>query len=61
LFFRPEDFKKIFSADDLFGFSAEGITLLTRPVHPEDIVTQRAEEEETEGFSIWLDSEKAQE
>jgi DNA polymerase I len=61
LFFRPEDFKKIFSADDLFGFSAEGITLVTRPVHPEDIVTQRAEEEETEGFSIWLDSEKAQE
>jgi DNA polymerase elongation subunit (family B) len=61
LFFRPEDFKKIFSTDDLFGFSAEGITLLIRTVHPEEVVAHRAEEEEAGDFAIWLDSEKAQE
>lgn len=61
VFFRPEDFKKIFSADDLFGFSAEGITLLTRSVQREEELGRRAEEEEEEDFAIWLDSEKVQE
>jgi DNA polymerase, archaea type len=39
-FFRPEDFQRVFAPDDLFGFSATGIHLLTRerqhpsqPVH----------------------------
>lgn len=61
VFFRPEDFKKIFSADDLFGFSAEGISILTRPVQPEEGLVRRTEEEEAEEFAIWLDSEKIQE
>jgi DNA polymerase elongation subunit (family B) len=61
LFFRPEDFKNIFSADDLFGFSAEGIAILTRPVRPEEGFVRRTEEEEAEEFAIWLDSEKIQE
>lgn len=61
VFFRLEDFKKIFSADDLFGFSAEGISILTRSVQPEKGVVRRTEEEEAEEFAIWLDSEKIQE
>jgi hypothetical protein len=39
-FFRPEDFQRIFAPDDLFGFSAAGIRLLTRerqrPPQPAD-------------------------
>ena len=30
LFFQPEDFQRVFSPDDLFGFSASGIQVLTR-------------------------------
>jgi DNA polymerase elongation subunit (family B) len=33
VFFTPKDFRSIFSVDDLFGFSADGITILTEPVN----------------------------
>ncbi len=32
VFFSPQDFRSIFSLEDLFGFSAEKIILLTLPV-----------------------------
>ncbi len=52
-FFEPEDFKRVFSADDLFGFSADGISLL----RPQDVSSggvPPGEEDATE-FGIWLD------
>ncbi|MGA3243424.1 MAG: DNA polymerase domain-containing protein [Bacteroidota bacterium] len=52
-FFEPEDFKRVFSADDLFGFSPDNITLLK----PKDV--SRGEvppgEEDSTEFGIWLD------
>ncbi|MBI4547381.1 MAG: DNA polymerase [Ignavibacteriae bacterium] len=49
VFFTPEDFHAIFSTDDLFGFSAEGITPLMLHVPR---VTEEVEEEESEVFQI---------
>jgi DNA polymerase I len=52
-FFQPEDFKRVFSAEDLFGFSADDIRLL----RPQDVTSAGVppgEEDATE-FGIWLD------
>ena len=56
LFFSSTDFGKIFSVDDLFPFSAEGIEILTKPV-PSGEKDKEAEETETpaSGPTIWLD------
>lgn len=57
LLFEPEDFKKVFSVDDLFGFSEEGIRLLTRELQAEGVPPLQ-EEEETDEFKIWIDYQK---
>ena len=54
IFFRAPDFRRIFSVDDLFPFSHQGIEILTQPVQLEvresdDIETPPVE------LSIWLD------
>jgi DNA polymerase I len=54
VFFKPEDFKRIFSVDDLFGFDPSGIEILTKPVTEEEPPPQREERPE---FTIWLDAE----
>lgn len=56
-FFTPKDFAAIFSMEDLFGFSPEGMRILTRRVEHEKI----SAEEITEGAEgpdpkIWLDN-----
>ncbi len=52
-FFEPEDFKIIFSLDDLFGFSPKGIRILTKKVIREKLAGAK-ESEENEEFGIWL-------
>ena len=56
-FFTPRDFKMIFSPEDLFGFSEEGISILTRPVDPGE--SGEADEIDDEKGArepkIWLD------
>ncbi|HEY4612158.1 MAG TPA: DNA polymerase domain-containing protein [Bacteroidota bacterium] len=58
LFFEPEHFKKIFSVDDLFGFSPEGIRIITKKIQEEVHPTAEPDEEDTSQFGIWLDNEK---
>lgn len=53
IFFEPEDFKRIFSADDLFGFSPEGIKIVNRLKGSAD--RPAGEEEDSPQFGIWLD------
>ncbi|MEX2089953.1 MAG: DNA polymerase domain-containing protein [Bacteroidota bacterium] len=56
VFFEPEDWKRIFSAEDLFGFSPEGITIINKF---EGSVDQPSKEErESSQFGIWLDDEQ---
>jgi DNA polymerase I len=52
-FFEPDDFKRVFSADDLFGFSADEISLLK----PQVVSSTSAPpvDEDTTEFGIWLD------
>jgi hypothetical protein len=53
VFFEPQDFKKIFSSDDLFGFRPEGIRIVQqKAVTPEEPPTP---EEEGPEFGIWID------
>jgi DNA polymerase I len=51
-FFTPSDFEKIFSTDDLFGFSPVGITILNHELQPQrpDFPSGEAEDD----FPIWL-------
>jgi hypothetical protein len=51
-FFSPSDFEKIFSTDDLFGFSPFGITILNRELQPQRPDFQTGEPEDD--FPIWL-------
>ncbi|MBI3005551.1 MAG: DNA polymerase [Ignavibacteriales bacterium] len=53
-FFEPEHFAKIFSLDDLFGFSPKGISIVTKKVIREQEAEEPGEVEESEGFPIWL-------
>ncbi|HWP81118.1 MAG TPA: DNA polymerase domain-containing protein [Bacteroidota bacterium] len=54
IFFKPEDFQRIFSQDDLFGFDASGIEILTKAVsEPEHEEAPLAEEQGE--LRIWLD------
>jgi DNA polymerase I len=54
-FFFPEDFRRIFSFDDLFPFSSIGIGIITSPTQPSDEATR--ETDLAPGFGIWLDDE----
>ena len=57
-FFEPADFKKIFSMDDLFAFSPEGINLVgQKAAVPEG---PPPHEEESPEFGIWLDESPPQ-
>lgn len=57
-FFSEKDFHAIFSIDDLFGFSSQGMQILTKSVKLE---AREAPEEETESIhvepKIWLDED----
>lgn len=51
IFFSPEDFRRIFSLDDLFGFDPHLVKILTKQVGSEE----KMEAEEQGEFGIWLD------
>jgi len=51
-FFVPSDYDKIFSTDDLFGFSPEGISITTRKLQPQKPDSQAADPDDE--FPIWL-------
>jgi hypothetical protein len=53
-FFEPQDFRAIFSADDLFPFDPHGIIPITRSIREES----RDEPDDTppDQFGIWLDT-----
>ncbi len=55
IFFEAEDFKKIFSSDDLFGFRPEGIKIINR--YKGSFTEQLPPEEERGEFGIWLDED----
>jgi DNA polymerase elongation subunit (family B) len=55
-FFTPTDFRRIFSPDDLFGFTPEGIAIVTREV---EAGSSQGDSEEDPGArepTIWLDT-----
>ncbi|MBI3579130.1 MAG: DNA polymerase, partial [Ignavibacteriales bacterium] len=52
VFFTPQDFKKVFSLDDLFGFKSEGIRILSKKV---GIQAEAEPPEESSSYGIWLD------
>jgi DNA polymerase I len=57
-FFTPADFRKVFSPEDLFGFSPDGIEIVTRQVEAGS-GTDGPETEEEAGArepTIWLDT-----
>jgi DNA polymerase elongation subunit (family B) len=54
IFFRPQDFQKVFGPEDLFPFTPEGILILTSPAGGQDV--RRPEEQG--GTGIWLDEEE---
>ena len=53
LFFSPKDFERIFSTEDLFGFDANQVRLITDHTIPRDQASQP--EEDTGEFGIWID------
>ena len=55
-FFQPQDFRAIFSADDLFPFNAAGVALIISDV-PGDSSPEE-EEPKPGGFGIWLEEEQ---
>ena len=54
-FFEREDFKKVFSSDDLFGFSAEGIKIINK--FKGTLGEPPSSEEESSEIGIWLDDQ----
>jgi DNA polymerase, archaea type len=52
-FFIPQDFRAIFSADDLFPFTPEGITIQTVEMPEAEILEEK--EAYPQEFGIWLD------
>ncbi len=59
VFFDPADYQRIFSQDDLFGFSAEGIRIQTRRLR-QDQRAAAGEVDEERKFGIWLNTEEVQ-
>jgi DNA polymerase I len=57
-FFRPVDFRRVFSPEDLFGFTAEGISVVTQQVEAgsESAGTEPDDEAGTREPTIWLDT-----
>lgn len=53
-FFSPEDFRKIFTSEDLFGFDATGIRILQQRVGSEGDAPSPMDEQERTEFRIWL-------
>ena len=53
-FFSPEDFRALFSSDDLFGFDPKGITIISAKVAPTPEQAPPTEENRGE-FRIWID------
>jgi DNA polymerase I len=53
-FFEPGAFERIITLDEMFGFSDEGIHILTRRIAPEVSETKS----ETEEYNIWLANEE---
>lgn len=53
LFFSPKDFETIFSTEDLFGFDAGQVRLITDHTIPRDQASQP--EEDAGEFGIWID------
>lgn len=53
IFFNPEDFRKIFTVDDLFGFDPSGVRVVTRRMVPDD-ESPPSGPPETDEFRIWL-------
>jgi hypothetical protein len=54
-FFEPAAFERITTLDEMFGFSDEGIQILSRRMAPEAIETKP----ETEEYGIWLADEES--
>ncbi|MEX0602296.1 MAG: DNA polymerase domain-containing protein, partial [Bacteroidota bacterium] len=54
-FFTPEDFRKLFSTDDLFGFDSGSIQILNHRVEPTPSPPTPGEEGDEPEFRIWLD------
>jgi DNA polymerase elongation subunit (family B) len=52
-FFEPQDFRAIFSADDLFPFDPRGITPITRTLREE--APDDRDDAPPDQFGIWLD------
>jgi hypothetical protein len=55
VFFSSADFRKIFSMDDLFGFTPAGIEIITRKLEHEE-VSQDLRESDLVEPGIWLDA-----
>ncbi len=53
-FFESAAFERIFTLDEMFGFSDEGIHILTRKIAPEAAETKS----EIEEYNIWLSDEE---
>ena len=53
-FFEPAAFERIFTLDEMFGFSEEGIRILTRKITPEAAEIKS----DTEEYGIWLADEE---
>jgi DNA polymerase, archaea type len=53
-FFEPAAFERIFTLDEMFAFSDEGIRILTRKIAPEAAETKP----EAEEYNIWLADEE---
>jgi DNA polymerase I len=56
-FFTPQDFRAIFSLDDLFPFSAQGIEIVTAPVEAMTGWEEERDEAGTPEPKIWLGDE----
>lgn len=53
-FFAPEDFRSIFTVEDLFGFDGEKIRTIQRKVASETDAPSPLDEQEKAEFRIWL-------
>jgi hypothetical protein len=53
-FFEPAAFERIFTLDEMFGFSDDGIHILSRKIAPETAETKS----ESEDYNIWLADEE---
>ena len=57
VFFTPEDFRKIFTVEDLFGFDPAGVSVLQKPVASEEQDPSAPNERDLAEFRIWLGEE----